>query len=229
MKKIFLFILPFLVIISLSACKGNDTIVEVDEFDIFKEVIDGYTIDQTNGVTVDVEQFLGGKVIHKQHIIQRIDRSGEFLAKTEYYERAIGPFNIEEEYVVTEATTYYQNGQMITDAEGENLVYEEILLENYIDSALILKGLTKDNFVSYNIQTLGKLQVLTGVLTIGSVRSIFGTDISMVESNEITIIINEEDKTFVEFAFHYTSEQTETTFTFTPFYDEVEITLPTEE
>jgi len=70
------------------------------------------------------------------------------------------------------------------------------------------------------------VHILTGELTIGSVRSIFGTDISMVESNEITVSVNEVTKELVSFVFEYTSEHTRMTFTFTPSYESVEIVVP---
>jgi uncharacterized lipoprotein YehR (DUF1307 family) len=229
MKKLSLVILLMLTIFTLSGCKGDEEIIEVDEFDIFKEILSAYSVNDTNGITVDVEQILGATVIHKQHITQRIDRSSDLTAKTIYYEREIGPFDVEKAYIETEVTTYYRNGQMITQVEGEDLVYEEVTMDSYIDSELIIQGLIKDNFVDYQIQILDSLQILTGELKIGSVRSIFGTDISMVNTNEMTIIINANTKRFIEFSFTYTSDQTSTTFTFTPYYDDVEIVIPSQE
>lgn len=228
MKKLIVLVLSLLVVFTLSACKGDDEIVEVDEFDIFKDVLSSYDVEDTFGVKVEVKQYLSGIIIHHQLVEQMINRSGSVLGETYYYEKEIGPFDVENEFIETEFTTYYQDGEMITEVDGEDLDYEAITFEEYVDGEMLLKGLTKDNFVSYEIQIDGDVHILSGELTIGSVRSIFGTDISMVESNEITVRANEVTKQLVSFVFEYTSEHTRMTFTFTPKYESVEIVVPTE-
>jgi len=142
MKKLFVLILSLLMILTLSACKGDDEIVEVDEFDLFQDVLSSYDVEDTFGVKVEVKQYLNGIVIHHQLVEQIINRGGSVLGETYYYEKEIGPFDVDNEYIETEFTTYYQSGEMITEIDGENLQYEAITFEEYIDGEMLLKGLT---------------------------------------------------------------------------------------
>jgi hypothetical protein len=213
----------------LSACGGEEEIIEIDDFTYFVNAIDQYNAEEVDGVSVHTTQHLEGELIHEERVELLIDYSSPLKAKTTYYEKELSPFNLDNMYQITENENYYRSGQMFTTVEGD-FTYSNVSESTYLRSRnLVIKGLSKDNFVDYNIQMIDAFMILEGELKIGSVRSIFGTDISMVESNQIRIVIEQESEHFIEFEFTYSSATTNMMVEFKPLYQEVNLVLPDEE
>jgi len=137
-------------------------------------------------------------------------------------------FSEEGLYEISESTSYFSAGEsLIEDLEDYQRI--ETTESEYLSGAsLLLKGLSKDNFVDYEITSLDNFYILEGELKIGSVRSIFNTDISMVLDNQIRIVIDQENNRFIEFEFTYQAENTEVWIEFKPVYEVVSVVLPNE-
>lgn len=229
MNKYLSIFLMGLSLLVLSACGGEEEIIEIDDFTYFVNAIDQYNAEEVDGVSVHTTQHLEGELIHEERVELLIDYSSPLKAKTTYYEKELSPFNLNNMYQITERENYYRNGQMFTTVEGD-FTYSNVSESTYLRSRnLVIKGLSKDNFVDYNIQMIDAFMILEGELKIGSVRSIFGTDISMVESNQIRIVIEQETEHFIEFEFTYSSATTDMMVEFKPLYQEVNLVLPDEE
>lgn len=228
MKRVWIVMMLLTSILVLSACKGEEEIIEIDDFTYFVEAIEAYSVDDINGVNLHTKQSLDGEVIHEEDMELRIDRSGPLKAMTYYYEKALSMFSEEGLYEITESTSYYSAGEsLIEDLEDYQRI--ETTESEYLSGAgLLLKGLSKDNFVDYEIRSLDAFYILEGELKIGSVRSIFNTDISMVLDNQIRIVIDQENNRFVEFEFTYQAENTEVWIEFKPVYEAVSVVLPTD-
>ena len=228
MKRVWMILVLLTSILTLSACKGEEEIVEIDDFTYFLDAIDAYSIDGINGVNLHTKQRLDGEVIHQEDMELLIDRSGPLKAMTYYYEKALSMFSEEGLYEISESTSYFSAGEsLIEDLEDYQRI--ETTESEYLSGAsLLLKGLSKDNFVDYEITSLDNFYILEGELKIGSVRSTFNTDISMVLDNQIRIVIDQENNRFIEFEFTYLAENTEVWIEFKPVYEVVSVVLPVE-
>jgi len=84
MKRVWMILVLLTSILTLSACKGEEEIIEIDDFTYFVDAIDAYSVDGINGVNLHTKQRLDGEVIHQEDMELLIDRSGPLKAMTSY-------------------------------------------------------------------------------------------------------------------------------------------------
>ncbi|QWB99416.1 hypothetical protein KHQ88_04425 [Mycoplasmatota bacterium] len=237
MKKLFLIIFSSLMLLLLVGCENfranqsteDQTTIptEITEFAFIINILDNYDFSNTNGFDYSSKQTVEDIITNQDEIEQRIEWIDE-TAKiyTEYTSLRLAEFNLDKTHDEFESVNYFYNNQIGEYNEENNLIWQDITMEAYLDFSLPLNQLLEEYFSTYSVEVVDDQYILTGMIDTQYIDDILTTDQTNISDLEITVIVNQDNDNLEEISLTYQQDITRTEIIFTPYYDDAQVIIP---
>ena len=226
MKKVFLTICLVVIIFSTTGCKSEVQEEETNPFVEFIESLETYDVQLYSGFDYLVLQYYEGEIVHEKQVEQRIVWDPEVKIYTDTKERYIQEFNLDAAFHSLSSVTYYYQSKYGVEQEDGSLVWEAMMMEEYLSSYFLVESFKEEDFLDVEISEDFNRMVLIGELKHTALERIFNVDSELLVSNELIIEIDSKENRLLKYSFTYQSNQTETKLVFEPYSGVANVVLP---
>lgn len=229
MKKIVVFLLTIVFIVSLAACGENtDSSTPVnDEFKNENQIlslVNNYNVDRTSGFDYSLEQKLQNTVVNAHTISIRLNNTNGVIGYREEYIKSLNEDITQGQFTEVESAAYYKNGKILT-LVNNSWVWNDCDFNEFASVSISSFGFDVTKLKDLKLSDSGKYSYLTFKIDDEDAASFLGVN-AKINNLSFEIKTNSNKDKLISFTMSYSQNLTTTQFVLTPYYGSVNISIP---
>lgn len=197
---------------------------EKTNFEKATDVINNFSVQNTNGFDYSLKQYLNTDVTNSHEIVLRADFSNEIKAKKVESTKKLNDFRENEQFTEETKTTYFYSNRM-AELNEDTWKWTTCKEADYFNCGIENFKFDADYFENINEKTQDSYSFKATIIQ-SKINDFLGIETKSINSVTVNITIDLTLTKLISLKINYFQNTTYTEFSFVPYFGEANIDLP---